>query len=85
VADHDRLLQSQLATLPADVVRKSGDGVVLLRRIAGAVAAKIDGYDTAALREVSDLGREDAVVTGPAVDENDWCAFRSLGALLKMR
>jgi hypothetical protein len=85
VADHDRLLQSQLGTLPGDIVREPRHGVFLLRRVAGAVAAKIDGHHTTGLPEVGDLGREDTMVTGPAIHENQRRALRSLGRRLKMR
>jgi hypothetical protein len=37
------------------------------------------------LPEVGDLGREDTMVTGPAIDENQRRALRSLGRRLKMR
>src|SRR5260370_42702283 len=85
VADHNGLLQSQLGTLPGDIVREPRDGVFLLRRVAGAVAAKIDGHHTTGLPEVGDLGREDTMVTGPAIDENQRRALRRLGRRLKMR
>src|SRR5258705_9700896 len=85
MADHDRLLQSQWGTFPGDIVREPRHGVFLLRRVAGAVAAKIDGHHTTGLPEVGDLGREDTVVTGPAIDENQRRALRSLGRHLKMR
>jgi len=85
MADHDRLLQSQLGTLPGDIVREPRHGVFLLRRVAGAVAAKIDGHHATGLPEMGDLGREDTMVAGPAIDENQRRALRSLGRHLKMR
>src|SRR5258705_12778614 len=85
MANHNRLLQSQLGTLPGDIVRDPRHGVFLLRRVAGAVAAKIDGHHTTDLPEMGDLGREDTMVTGPAIDENQRGALRSLGRRLKMR
>src|SRR5258706_14418958 len=85
MADRDRVLQPQLGTLPGDIARDPRHGVFLLRRIAGAVAAKIDGHHTTGLPEAGDLGREDTMVTGPAIDENQRRALRSLGRRLKMR
>src|SRR5467141_3184170 len=85
VADHDGLLQSQLGPLPGDIVRDPRYGVFLLRRVAGAMAAKINGHHATGLPEMSDLGREDTMVTGPAIDENQRRALRSLGRRLKMR
>src|SRR5258705_3540999 len=85
MADHDRLLQSKLGTLPGDIVREPRHGVFLLRRVAGAVAAKIDGHHTTGLPEVGDLGREDTMVTGPAIDENQRRALRSPWRRLQMR
>src|SRR5258705_12154204 len=55
VANHNRLLQSQLGTLPGDIVREPRHGVFLLRRVAGAVAAKIDGHHATGLPEMGDL------------------------------
>src|SRR3981081_1618118 len=85
MADHDRLLQSQLGTLPGDIVRESRDGIFLLRRIAGAVAAKIDGHHTTGLPEGGALGSEDTSVPCPAIDETQRRSLRSLGRRLKMR
>src|SRR3981081_4188155 len=85
VADSDRFLKSQLGTLPGDIVREPRHGVFLLRRAAGAVAAKIDGHHTTGLPEVGDLGREDTVATDRAMDETQRRALRSLGRRLKMR
>src|SRR5260370_11859235 len=85
VADHDGPLQSQLGTLPGDIVGEPRHGVFLLRRVAGAVAAKIDGPHAAGLPEMGDLGREDTMVAGPAIDKNQRRALRNLGWRLKMR
>src|ERR1700716_3854016 len=85
VADQDGLLQSQLGTLPGDIVREPRHGVFLLRRVAGAVAAKIDGHHTMGLPEVGDLGHEDTMVTSPAIDENQRRGLQSLGSGLAMR
>jgi len=49
------------------------------------MAAKIDGHHAAGLPEMSDLGREDTMVAGPAVDEYQGRVLRSLGPHLKMR
>ena len=69
VADDYRLLQSKLAALPGNVIGKPRWGVFLLRRVTCAVTAKVNGDDPPFLGKVGDLGREDAVVAGPAVDK----------------
>src|SRR5258706_5511702 len=85
MADRDRVLQPQLGTLPGDIVREPRHGVFLLRRVAGAVAAKIDGHHATGLPEVGDLGHEDTMVTSPAIDENQRRALQSLWSRLEMR
>ena len=71
MADNHRLLQSQRVALPRDIVREPGDRIILPRRVAGPVASKIDRHDAALAREMRDLRREDPVVAGPAVYENE--------------
>src|SRR5258708_28319901 len=85
MADNDRLLQSQLGTLPGDIVGEPRHGVFLLRRVARAVAAKIDGHHAAGLPEIGDLGRADTMVAGPAIDKNPRPAFRNPWCPLTIR
>src|SRR5258706_8498556 len=76
MADDDGLLHTQLSALPSDGVRESRHRVFLFGRIAHTVTAKIDGYDATALGEMANLRREDSLVAGPAVDQNERGSLR---------
>src|SRR5262249_16651187 len=85
VADHDGPLQSKLGALPGDVVGKSRHGVALLRRIACPMAAEVDRDDPAGLTEMGELRREDSMITGPAIDQEEGWGARVGRSCLDMR
>ena len=71
MADEDRARDAELLAEPGHVVGEAGDGVLLLRRVAPAVPAQIDGDGAVPPSEVLDLRREVGVVARPAVDEHE--------------
>jgi hypothetical protein len=85
VADNDGLFQPQLIALPSDIVREPCYGVFLLWRVARPVTTEIDGHDPTALGEMGDLGREDPVIAGPTIDQNQRGALGGTRSGLKMR
>ena len=71
VADEHGALEPELAYEPGDVVGEDPHRVLLLRRVALAVAAQVECEDrVASPREVLELGCEVRVVATPAVDEH---------------
>jgi hypothetical protein len=85
VADDNRLYQPEPGALPGNIIRETLYCVFLVRRVTCTMTAQIDGYNATPSREVSDLRREDPVVSGPSVDEQKRWILRHLWSRLKMR
>ena len=64
-------LDAELLTEPGQVVRESGDRVLLARLVALAVSAQIDVDDTMIRRQVTELRCQERMIAGPAVDQHD--------------
>src|SRR5262245_40298134 len=77
MADHHRPRDPQPLAEPGQVVGEPVHGVVLLRLVAGPVAAEIDRHHTVRAREIRYLRREIRVVAAPAVDQDQWRVARA--------
>ena len=71
VPDHNRTLQTQMVTQPAQIVRKADRAIVLQRRIACTMSPEINGYRARERSEVLLLKPEVAAVAPEPMYEKD--------------